>query len=134
VPRAAGWLRCVTPAVLLPGTGRGKVECGEPGGFGRGDAQQPQAGLGELVDGDLVDALGVAQVHSQQPEQSAGYRAERDLGVGNGEPARGLPRLDVPKSARCQAHRDVQGVEACSGKEPGDIGVGPAEPLRHPGR
>jgi hypothetical protein len=31
------------------------------------------------------------------PEQAPGRGAERDLGIGNGEPARGLPGLDVPQ-------------------------------------
>ena len=34
-------------------------EGGEAGGFGGGDAEHAQHGLGELVDGRLVDAFGV---------------------------------------------------------------------------
>jgi hypothetical protein len=64
-----------------------------------GDAEQAQHGLGELVDGGLGNAFGVPLAHPQQPEQAAGHGAERDLGIGNGEPARGLPGLDVAQAA-----------------------------------
>jgi hypothetical protein len=71
---------------------RGKREGGETGVFGGGHAEQPQHGLGELVDGGFRDAVGVPLAHPQQPEQPAGHRAERDPGIRHGEPARGLPR------------------------------------------
>ena len=95
------------------------------------DPEQAQHGLGKLIDGGLlVNARGVAPAHPQQPEQAAGHRAERDLGIRDGEPARSLPSLDITQGARRQAARDVQGVQACAGEDPGDVGIGPAEPAR----
>ena len=58
--------------------------------------------LGELVDGGLGDAVGVPLAHPQQPKQPPGHRAERDLRIGDGEPAGGLPGLDVPQRPRRQ--------------------------------
>ena len=115
-----------------PGAGVREWEGGEAGGFGRGKAEQAQHGLGELVDGGLGNAFGVPLAHPQQPEQAAGHSAERDLGIGNGKPARGLPRLDVAQGTRRQADGDVQGVQAGAGEEPGDVRVGPAEPPGDP--
>ena len=83
----------------MEGSGSGD----EAGGFVGGDAQQAQLGLGELVDGGLVDAFGVPLAYPQQPEQAAGHGAERDLGIGHGKTARGLPRFDVAQGARRQA-------------------------------
>ena len=76
---------------------RREREGGQAGGFAGGDAQQPQPGLGELIDGDLVDASGAP------------------LG------ARHLPRLDVAQRARRQAAGDVQDVQAGTGEEPGRL-------------
>ena len=104
---------------LLPRAGVREREGGEAGGFGCGDAEQAQLGLGELVDGGLGDAFGVPLAHPQQPEHATGHGAERDLGIGHGEPPRGLPGLDVAQGARGQAGRDVQDVQAGAGKEPG---------------
>ena len=117
----------------LPGLNGREREGGQAGGFAGGDAQQAQLGLGELVDGGLGDAFGVPLAHPQQPEQAAGHGAERDLGIGNGEPALGLPGLDVAQGTRRQAAGDVQDVQAGTGEEPGDVGVGPAEPPGDPG-
>jgi len=83
---------------LSPGFWRRRErEGGQAGGFAGGDAQQPQPGLGELIDGDLVDASGAP------------------LG------ARHLPRLDVAQRARRQAAGDVQDVQAGTGEEPGRL-------------
>jgi hypothetical protein len=47
------------PTHPLPRVGGREREGGEAGGFGGGDAEQAQEGLGELVDGGLRDAFGV---------------------------------------------------------------------------
>jgi hypothetical protein len=60
------------------------------------------------------------------PEHAAGRGAERDLGIWNGEAARGLPSLDVAQGAPRQADGDVQDGQAGAGEEPGDLRVGPA--------
>ena len=113
--RPPGLLTGLRPAAssrLLPRAGVREGEGGEAGGFGGGDAEQAQLGLGELVDGGLRDAFRVPLAHPQQPEHAAGRGAERDLGIGNGEPARGLPGLDVAQGARRQAGGDVQDIQA----------------------
>ncbi len=44
---------------LLPGFNGRERQSDEAGGLVGGDAEQPQLGLGELIDGGLVDAFGV---------------------------------------------------------------------------
>ena len=73
------------------------------------------------VDGSLVHALGVALA---QPEQSAGHRAERDLGVGDGEAPCGLacagPR-DRPLSScfSSDSSRRSEWRRSCASPRPG---------------
>ena len=57
-PRPPGVADRMRPAAsrLLPGVSGREREGGEAGGFGGGDAEQAQHGLGELVDRGLVDA------------------------------------------------------------------------------
>jgi hypothetical protein len=74
---------------------RGQAGRGEAGGFGTGNAEQPQAGLSELVHGCLIHSFRMPLARPQQPEQAAGHGAERDLRVGDGEAPGGLPGLDV---------------------------------------
>ena len=100
---------------------------GKAGGFGRGYAEQPQAGLGEPVHRGLVRLSRLPLAQPQQPEQSAGHRAERDLGVGDGKAPGGLPGPDVAQGAGRQPAGRVEGLQADAGQEPGDIGVRPAQ-------
>jgi hypothetical protein len=74
----------------------------------------------------------VPLAHPEEPEHAAGRGAERDLGIGNSEAARGLPSLDVAQGSRRQADGDVQDVQAGAGEEPGDLRVGPAQPAGDP--
>ena len=45
------------------------------------DAEQPQAGFGELVHGALLDSFRVTLAQPQQPEQAASQGAQRDLSI-----------------------------------------------------
>ncbi len=74
--------------------------------------EQAQAGLGEVVDGAFGHPFGVALVEPEQTEEPAGYGAERDLGVGDGEAAGGLAGADVTKRAGCQAAGCVEELQA----------------------
>ena len=56
----------------LGGSGRAARRAGSPAG-----TPEAQLGLGELIDGGLVDAVGVPLVHPQQPEQAAGDGTQR---------------------------------------------------------
>jgi hypothetical protein len=56
----------------------------------------------------------VPLAHPQQSEQAAGRGAERDVGVGDGEPACGLAGLDVAQGSRGQAGGDVAVSAAAS--------------------
>ena len=67
-------MRLAAPSRLLPGVSGRERKGGDAGGFGSGDAQQAQLGLGELIHGGLRDAFGVPLAHPQQPEQAAGQR------------------------------------------------------------
>jgi len=78
---------------------RGQGSRDEAGGFGSGNAEQPQAGFGELVHGCLVHVFRMPLAQAQQPEQAAGRGAERDLRVGDGETPGGLPGMDVAQGA-----------------------------------
>src|SRR6185437_13608164 len=78
---------------------RGQAGRDEAGGFGTGNAEQPQAGLGELVHGCLIDSFRMPLARPQQPEQAAGHGAERDLRVDDGEAPGGLPGPDVAQGA-----------------------------------
>ena len=73
-PGVADRMRPAASSRLLPGVSGREREGGEAGGFGCGDAEQAQLGLGELVDGGLRDAFRVPLAHPQQPEQAAGQR------------------------------------------------------------
>ncbi len=57
---------------------RGQAGRDEAGGFGTGNAEQPQARLGELVHGCLIDSFRMPFARPQQPEQAAGHGAERE--------------------------------------------------------
>ena len=107
---------------MLPGPCGREREGGEAGGFGGGDAEQAQLGLGELVDGALCDAVGVPLAYPPEPEQAADHSAEGDFGVGTGEPADGLSRLDVALRARRQAIGGIQGVQASAVMNPASQG------------
>ena len=99
----------------LPGLDGRKREGDEAGGFAGGDAQQAQPGLGELVDGGLRDAFRRPLAHTEEPEHAADRGAERDLGIGNGEPVSGLPGLDVldiPGGLAPRALRDIEAGQA----------------------
>src|SRR4029450_6481349 len=116
------------PGRGLPGSDLGEGAPGDPLGFPGGDAETAQEAFGELVDRGLVALLGVVLVHAQQPEQAAGHGAQGDVGVGHGEASGGVAHLDVAQRAGCQAAGPVQELEAGSGDEAGQVGVGPAEP------
>src|SRR5438105_10632528 len=66
-------------------------------------------------------------MESKQSEEAAGDGAERDLGVGDGEPAGGLSRTDVAQGARCESSGSVEELESGAGEEAGDIRVGPGK-------
>ena len=83
--------RVCTKSLLLQVSGRREGKSGESFGFGGADAEQPQAGFGEFVHGALLDLFRVALTQPQQPEQPAGYGAERDLSVRDGELAAAWP-------------------------------------------
>jgi hypothetical protein len=69
------------PAVLLPLPDRRERQRHEAGCFRSVNAVQPQAGPGELVDCAFVEAAWMPLMLPQQPEQSAGRGAKRDLRV-----------------------------------------------------
>jgi hypothetical protein len=112
----------------------GSFEGGEAGGVVGRDAEHTQGGLGELVDGALVDLVGPSLAETEQSQQTAGHGAHGDLRVGNGEPTGGPPRSDVTQGARCKADRQVEGVEARADEESGQIGVGSAQSSGDPQR
>ena len=97
---------------MSPGAGVGERERGEAGGFGGRDAKQAQHGLGELIDGCLVDAFGVTLALAQQAEQAARYGAEGDLGVSDGEAPGVLACFDVAEGAGGQPGGDYPGGPA----------------------
>jgi hypothetical protein len=49
---------------------RGQAGRDEVGGFGTGNAEQPQAGLGEVVHGSLIHSFRMPLARPQQPEQA----------------------------------------------------------------
>ena len=67
--------------------------------FGDGEAEQPEARLGELVDRALLEPIGMPLMQAQQPDETARHGAESDLGVSHAELPRGLPGRDVPHCA-----------------------------------
>ena len=100
-----------------PRLGGGQREPGQAFGLGGRQAEQAEAGLGELVDRALF-AFGLPLVEAQQPDEATRHGAESDLGVSHAELTRSTPGLDVPQGARRQAARCVEEVEAGAGDEP----------------
>ena len=88
-----------------PRLGGGQRQPGQASGLGGWEAEQAEAGLGELVDRALLDPFGMPLVQAQQPDEAARHGAESDLRVSHAELTRGLPGLDVPQGARGQAAR-----------------------------
>jgi len=107
---------------------QGQARRDETGGFWTRNAEQPQAGFGELVHGCLIHSFRMSLARPQQAEQAAGHGAERDLRVGDGKAPGGLPGPDVAQGAWRQPAGRVHGLQADAGQEPGDIGVRPAQP------
>ena len=62
-PGVADRMRPAASSRLSPSLNGREREGGEAGGFARGDAEQAQLGLGELVDGGLGDAFRVPLAH-----------------------------------------------------------------------
>ena len=79
-----------------PRLGGGQRQPGQASGLGGGEAEEPEAGLGELVDRALLEPIGMPLMQAQQPDEAARHGAESDLGVSHAELTRGLPGLRCP--------------------------------------
>ena len=80
--------------------------------MGGRQAEEAKTRFGELVHRGFGDPFGIARVESEEPDESAGDGAERDLGVPDGEAAAGLAGSDVTQGPGCEPAGDVEEIEA----------------------
>ena len=83
----------------------------EEGGFGSGNAEQPQAGFGELVHGCSHPFVPGAARATAAAQAAPRHGAERDFGVGGGEAASSCPAR-MSRRARGASPRDASRVQA----------------------